>query len=78
MMWLLLQGNKQVTRAAIEWYGPDRAKWLGAHPHFVLPVQITLAPALLTCIPAACLPRWLSLSQWRVAAVLECTSALFF
>ena len=20
-----LQGNKQVTRAAIEWYGPDRA-----------------------------------------------------
>jgi hypothetical protein len=23
------QGNKQVTRAAIEWYGPDRAKWLG-------------------------------------------------
>jgi len=23
------KGNKQVTRAAIEWYGPDRAKWLG-------------------------------------------------
>jgi len=23
------QGNKQVTRAAIEFYGPDRAKWLG-------------------------------------------------
>jgi len=23
------RGNKQVTRAAIEWYGPDRAKWLG-------------------------------------------------
>ena len=22
---VLLQGNKQVTRAAIEWYGPDRA-----------------------------------------------------
>lgn len=21
--------GKQVTRAAIEWYGPDRAKWLG-------------------------------------------------
>jgi len=26
---VLLQGNKQVTRAAIEFYGPDRAKWLG-------------------------------------------------
>ena len=25
-----MQGNKQVTRAAIEFYGPDRAKWLGA------------------------------------------------
>jgi len=23
------KGNKQVTRAAIEWYGPDRAKFLG-------------------------------------------------
>lgn len=22
---ICLQGNKQVTRAAIEWYGPDRA-----------------------------------------------------
>ena len=25
----LLQGNRQVTRAAVEWYGPDRAKFLG-------------------------------------------------
>jgi hypothetical protein len=24
-----VQGNKQVTRAAVEWYGPDRAKFLG-------------------------------------------------
>jgi len=24
------KGNKQVTRAAIEWYGPDRAKFLGS------------------------------------------------
>ena len=39
---LLLQGNKQVTRAAIEWYGPDRAKWLGAHPRFVLPFSLLL------------------------------------
>jgi light-harvesting complex II chlorophyll a/b binding protein 2 len=23
------RGNKQVSRAAIEWYGPDRPKWLG-------------------------------------------------
>jgi light-harvesting complex II chlorophyll a/b binding protein 2 len=23
------KGNKQVTRAAVEWYGPDRAKFLG-------------------------------------------------
>ncbi|KAK9833188.1 hypothetical protein WJX74_009598 [Apatococcus lobatus] len=23
------QGNRQVTRAAVEWYGPDRAKFLG-------------------------------------------------
>eukprot|EP00191_Tetraselmis_sp_GSL018_P011859 CAMPEP_0177601116 /NCGR_PEP_ID=MMETSP0419_2-20121207/14056_1 /TAXON_ID=582737 /ORGANISM="Tetraselmis sp., Strain GSL018" /LENGTH=43 /DNA_ID= /DNA_START= /DNA_END= /DNA_ORIENTATION= len=22
------RGNKQITRAAVEWYGPDRAKWL--------------------------------------------------
>ena len=26
---LLLQGNRQVTRAAVEFYGPDRAKFLG-------------------------------------------------
>lgn len=26
---LLLQGNKQVTKASIEFYGPDRAKFLG-------------------------------------------------
>jgi hypothetical protein len=25
----VVQGNKQTTRAAIEFYGPDRAKWLG-------------------------------------------------
>ena len=24
-----LQGASQVARAAIEWYGPGRAKWLG-------------------------------------------------
>lgn len=24
-----LQGTKQVTRAAVEFYGPDRAKFLG-------------------------------------------------
>ena len=24
-----MQGNKQVTRAAVEFYGPDRAKFLG-------------------------------------------------
>lgn len=24
-----VQGNKQVTRAAVEFYGPDRAKFLG-------------------------------------------------
>jgi len=23
------KGSKQVTQAAVEWYGPDRAKWLG-------------------------------------------------
>jgi hypothetical protein len=26
---VLLQGSRQVTRAAVEFYGPDRAKWLG-------------------------------------------------
>lgn len=35
-----MQGNKQVTRAAIEFYGPDRAKWLGAP---------SLCTALLPC-----------------------------
>lgn len=24
-----VQGNKQVTRAAVEFYGPERAKFLG-------------------------------------------------
>lgn len=24
-----LQGTRQVTRAAVEFYGPNRAKWLG-------------------------------------------------
>lgn len=24
-LFMVLQGTKQVTRAAIEWYGPDRA-----------------------------------------------------
>ena len=27
---LIAQGNRQVTRAAVEFYGPDRAKFLGA------------------------------------------------
>jgi hypothetical protein len=28
----VLQGTRQVARAAIEWYGPDRPKWLGELP----------------------------------------------
>ncbi len=26
---VLAQGNRQVTKAAVEWYGPDRAGFLG-------------------------------------------------
>jgi hypothetical protein len=28
---LVLQATRQVTRAAIEWYGPDRPKFLGEY-----------------------------------------------
>ena len=46
-----MQGNKQVTRAAIEFYGPDRAKWLGAPFPFtcLCAMKLTLshAPCLL-------------------------------
>jgi hypothetical protein len=31
------QGNRQVTRAAVEWYGPDRAKFLGPFTDTIVP-----------------------------------------
>ena len=50
---LLLQGNRQVTRAAIEFYGPDRAKFLGEYlqsPSVLLPCSLT---ASVTWCPVA-------------------------
>jgi len=35
------KGNKQTTRAAIEFYGPDRAKWLGPLSEGVTPDYLT-------------------------------------
>ncbi len=35
------QGNKQTTRAAIEFYGPDRAKWLGPLSEGATPDYLT-------------------------------------
>lgn len=40
---MLLQGNKQVTRASIEFYGPDRAKFLGM---LLSPVSSLYRPGL--------------------------------
>jgi hypothetical protein len=45
-----MQGNKQVTRAAIEFYGPDRAKWLGAHFPFYMSVCLEVDVVTRTCL----------------------------
>ncbi|WP_461384554.1 chlorophyll a/b-binding protein [Devosia indica] len=36
-----MQSNKQVTRAAIEFYGPDRALWLGPYSDGAVPSYLT-------------------------------------
>ena len=45
-----LQGNRQVTRAAVEFYGPDRAKFLGKHTHIVSANALPFVK--LSCCPA--------------------------
>ena len=46
-----MQGNKQVTRAAVEFYGPDRAKFLGRsdYEHIVSTVAADLLLSLGKC-----------------------------
>ena len=36
-----MQGSRQVARAAIEWYGPDRPKWLGPFSEGDVPAYLT-------------------------------------
>jgi light-harvesting complex II chlorophyll a/b binding protein 1 len=36
-----LQGSRQVTRAAVEFYGPDRTKWLGPFSDNAVPDYLT-------------------------------------
>jgi len=70
-----VQGNKQVTRAAIEFYGPDRAKWLGAFPSGRLRSASFLRQTRASALPAvlqqpACVTSLL--------AILQCPFFLHF
>ena len=62
-----MQGNKQVTRAAVEFYGPERAKFLGELVMFGLGCMPPLAAHRLSSVVVVAL----GIDTNRVAQVLS-------